>query len=481
MVIHDRHSIVLEMDNLGDEADAWANGHGLQMMTGTDEMCTHAPITVLPSPFDKNAFNLAKELALPFNRLVDSVARNTPWLYSTLENVTDDFTQRLMHISKSMEEEGISQKYYLGINRSDYMSHEGKALLQIELNTIASSFGCLSARVSEMHRFLLGRYSNNPALSSMYESEHLEGLRDSISERLPENCADKGISLALATAAKLQNAGKQSDATIAFVVQPGEKNSFDQRMLEYDLWTSHGVGVVRITMNDVALYGAIADGCLLVHGIHISVVYFRAGYTPSDYPTEIEWQGRSIIERSNAIKCPSIAYHLVGTKKVQQKLAVAGELEKFVTPGDSTMLRRSFAGLWSLDPTDIESSQDAIQLAIGDPSKYVVKPQREGGGNNFYGDQVKKALTTMKKEELAAYILMARIFPLEISSPLLRKGKVQLCKCVQELGVYGCFLGNGDDVVFNTQVGHLLRTKAVGVDEGGVATGFSCLDSPLLI
>jgi len=78
----------------------------------------------------------------------------------------------------------------------------------------------------------------------------------------------------------------------------------------------------------------------------------------------------------------------------------------------------------------------------------------------------------------------------EVDACLLRRGSVVRVKALQELGVYGTFLGNGqqenevgveDGVVFNQLAVHLLRTKATGVDEGGVATGFSCLDSPFLV
>ena len=40
---------------------------------------------------------------------------------------------------------------------------------------------------------------------------------------------------------------------------------------------------------------------------------------------------------------------------------------------------------------------------------------------------------------------------------------------------------NDDEIVFNRQQGHVLRTKMLGVDEGGVATGASALDSPYLV
>lgn len=33
-----------------------------------------------------------------------------------------------------------------------------------------------------------------------------------------------------------------------------------------------------------------------------------------------------------------------------------------------------------------------MELALREPGKFVLKPQREGGGNNLYGDEVADAL-----------------------------------------------------------------------------------------
>ncbi|KAG5232515.1 glutathione synthetase [Salix suchowensis] len=46
-----------------------------------------------------------------------------------------------------------------------------------------------------------------------------------------------------------------------------------------------------------------------------------AGYAPTDYRSEAEWRARALLEQSSAVKCPSISYHLAGTKKIQQELA----------------------------------------------------------------------------------------------------------------------------------------------------------------
>ena len=70
----------------------------------------------------------------------------------------------------------------------------------------------------------------------------------------------------------------------------------------------------------------------------------------TQYPTEREWDARLMIERSKAIKSPSIHYHLAGTKKVQQELALNGVLERFVKEEDKrSAIKSMFTGLYPLD------------------------------------------------------------------------------------------------------------------------------------
>lgn len=58
--------------------------------------------------------------------------------------------------------------------------------------------------------------------------------------------------------------------------------------------------------------------------------------------------------------------------------------------------------------------QADLQDAIEHPERYVLKPQLEGGGGNFYGDEVRDKLTKLSKEERAAHILMQKIQPLVV-------------------------------------------------------------------
>lgn len=50
-----------------------------------------------------------------------------------------------------------------------------------------------------------------------------------------------------------------------------------------------------------------------------------------------------------------------------------------------------------------------------------------------------------------------------------------------ELGIYGVYVGTTSHAILNEAVGHLLRTKLSSSNEGGVATGFAVLSSPLLV
>lgn len=53
-----------------------------------------------------------------------------------------------------------------------------------------------------------------------------------------------------------------------------------------------------------------------------------------------------------------------------------------------------FTGLYSLDFN--EEGEEAVKMALANPEKYVLKPQREGGGNNVYGTDIPNALKVSK-------------------------------------------------------------------------------------
>lgn len=469
-------------DEIIAKAKQWALLHGVQMKPQHDHHsvchCEYAPMTLFPSPLPVTVLQEAKALQPHYNRLMHRVACDPDFLEQCLKNVVkvDEFTKMLFDIYLETGREKAVQPMSLGLFRNDYMMDVKDScctihglpasldLRQIEFNTIASSFAGLSSGMWSVHRYTMKQ----------------AGIRCS-PEQLPENIPAYGLAVGLVKAWECYN---NADAVVYFVVQAVERNSVDQKWLERKM---HEIN------NDVHVeYGTLLyayehcqlteDRRLLLDGKEIAVIYYRDGYVPSHYPTHKERDARLMMEKSYAIKCPTVALQLAGCKKVQQELAVPGVLEKFLKDQNiCDSIRKTFAGQYTLDHT--EEGDRNVEMALADPKKFVLKPQREGGGNNIYGENVRSFLMGIKdSEERNAYIMMERIFPWPQKNYLLKEGKEPVLRdVISELGIYGVYLGTADKEIYNAEAGHVLRTKSNEDDEGGIVAGFATIDSPLLV
>lgn len=274
------------------------------------------------------------------------------------------------------------------------------------------------------------------------------------------------------------------DAAILFVIEDVTYNICDQRFHEFYIRQNYPhIKVIRKTLTEIHNKGKLgANKELIIDGTAASVVYFRAGYEPGHYHSQNEWDARLMLERSAAIKSPSIQYHLAGTKKVQQALAKPGMLKRFLSNDDEIKrVEDIFTGLYSLDKN--EGGDEAVKMVLANPEGYVMKPQREGGGNNIYGSDIPDVLLKMNETERSAYIIMERISPPISRSYMIRPGgdnPPKIVDMVSELGIFGAILGTKEKILYNHQVGHMLRTKISSANEGGVAAGLGALDSVFL-
>ena len=440
---------------------------------------THIPCTLLPTPFPRAAFHRLEAMAPIFNRLYQRVSREPAFLSDCLADIgrTDPFIGRLLSISQRVDREGHGQSLQLSINRSDYMLHAGDdgsfVPQQVELNTISAGLGSLSSRVANMHRFLVTR--------------HAPQYADPVN--LPPNPALDRIVRAMASAVSLYEAQQaalgfesgEGRAALLMVVQPGEWNIVDQQLLSHDLWRLHSIPTVRRTLAELAVEAVVDEGRRLsIGGQPIALAYFRAGYTPRDYPTDGEWEALYSIERSAAIKCPTVAYHLAGCKRVQQVLSDPAQLQRFLSPDEATVILPSFTGLWGLDPHEPHTPV-MVAAALADPTSYVLKPQREGGGNNLWGREMVDKLRSGSAEEVATYILMRRIRVPAATAAGVKRGELHSFRGCSEMGIFGLWLSDGDEVHLNESAGYLLRTKSVDNVEGGISAGAGFLDSAVLV
>jgi glutathione synthase len=440
------------------------------------------PVTLVGHPIKKRVFEQALEVGPLFGRLVHAVSQDHDYIRAALKNVSDPFTVRLLSIMNEVDKEGEKQHLAMGIHRSDYMIHRGEKLQQVEINTISSAFGALSHQMSSFHTHLIHQWGH---LKDGKASEHLNhGLlsRAALPNPSLAQIVDLFGSAVYQYCARVHKP-QRSKKTVAvlMIVQPGERNSIDQRWLQYAMESKHQIRLLRHCLSYVDTNATIeSNGTLVLDGFEIAVAYYRAGYTPNDYPTESQWNARIKVEKSLAIKCPNIAYHLVGTKKMQQVLALPNQVERFLTnPDESSAVRSCFAGLFSLDEGD-KGVDEVIKKALEHPHAYVMKPQREGGGNLLANEEMVEALKTMSPKRRSDYILMERIEPEAHRSILFRDSQYTITPCIAELGVYCLMLADQTDEIVNNSDGWLLRSKPESVEDGGVAAGRAFLDSPYL-
>ena len=229
------------------EAIAWAASHGLLMHaapSGEAEgeggggaaaasrapRLVHAPFSLFPAAYPAEQLTQASAVLAPlFGQLVDRVGRDVPWLSRTLKGAadSDDFTRQLLRLCAQIQREGEAQGARLAILRSDYMLHEplGAAegqLLQVELNTIASSFGALAARVGQLQSVLVQRH---PDVRRHVWRQAGSPSALSLPQRMPPSAAVSELAAAMARAHTLYEGDA---ASILFVVQPDEANALDQ-------------------------------------------------------------------------------------------------------------------------------------------------------------------------------------------------------------------------------------------------------------
>uniref|UniRef100_A0AAZ1Y663 Uncharacterized protein n=1 Tax=Oreochromis aureus TaxID=47969 RepID=A0AAZ1Y663_OREAU len=181
-------------------------------------------------------------------------------------------------------------------------------------------------------------------------------------------------------------------------------------------------------------------------------------------PRESFWDAHLLMERSRAVMGPDISAHLAGTKKVQQVDTGPGVLERFFPdqPQAVNIIHIYSSDLFLCGCVRLQGAErdKTVSMALAAAERFVLKPQREGGGTA--GEQ------TWRWKGCASY-----------GTKLLRPG-------------IGCWLfvmlafslfsyRQGKDMVINECVGHLLRTKNSGHSDGGVAAGVTVLHNPLLL
>lgn len=423
-----------------------------------DGSVTHLPCSLTPWKAPREFVRETEELTPLYTDLYHRVAQDDDFLHRELEStrVADEFVE---HLFRAMSKESTT-KPSLYLNRNDTMpavdAEGGVWPKQVEMNLMASALAEASSVVFRMHRFL---------------SQH-----DSL--RFRENWGGRGLAQALAEGYRKLNA----DGLILLLIPIGEVSVFDQRITEARLVEEHGLKTMRASLEELGEEGVIRGGDLFFRGKKVSIAYFRTGYGPHHYTRESAWTARELLEASSAVSVPSARTQLANTKLIQLVLSEVSALERFVDSETARRLARSCVAFTKLDrPYTDASGVEKLgrDHALANPDDWVLKPHREGGGNNFFGTNLVAELKSMSQEKADAYILMEKIRQQPFQSVRMVEGRPIPCTCFTELGFFGTAYYEGPQSVatFNRAQGYLLRTKDESMDEGLVLGGFSFLDT----
>ncbi len=418
-----------------------------------DGQLVHAPFSLTPYQLPSSLISQLQIHTQWSSLLFWKVAQNSDFLREILEPTekVDEFVRFLLSLIPKEKR----QDQQLLINRNDFLferKENGELQpLQVEFNTISASFAHLSGRVTALHQQL---QQENILKAAPLPHDAIAGFASGIKETI-------------------ENLGWQ-DAALLMLVQPKERNWFDQMGL-FAALSQRGVRVVRATLAEVHQKGKLKNGDLWVGPQRIGVVYFRAGYAPGDLPDEDSRSARRMLEASSAVLVPEASMQLAGTKKIQQVLAESGILSEFVPESVADQLMAYFAMMFGLEE-EVEG-RPAREFLAENAEQFVLKPQREGGGNNVYGAEIRDFLTSLPTSEDRAWIAMKRIEAETAESLLVVQEQAQSHQSISELGIFGLLRAQSDDLRINMPVGHLVRTKVSNVNEGGVVAGYACLNS----
>ena len=205
---------------IAEEAISWAFQHGLVVASGTETagQVFHAPIALYPTPFPRDVFEFAKEITPKFAELYDKVSEDDGFMRETLKEAAlndPEFTGRLWKIYEACGKRGNGRlDKELGILRTDYMLDTRSGIpLQVEVNTVSTSFMGLGSKVTLLHQHLAEYSKDNVNLKK---------------ENMPRNDSLNQAAKTLCEGWKCMN---YENASILMVVQEDETNIFDQRLI----------------------------------------------------------------------------------------------------------------------------------------------------------------------------------------------------------------------------------------------------------
>ena len=147
---------------------------------------------------------------------------------------------------------------------------------------------------------------------------------------------------------------------------------------------------------------------------------------------------------------------LINFKRMQVELSKLEVLKRYLNEDEAILLKELSGELY-----DFENEVEFEKLQkLANTNNYVLKSYREGGGNNYFGEEVAKKVEEFSKipGELEKYILQRKI-PSDIQDNVFianyRYIEVKECTC--EFSTFGSYAYKKDQLRFNGFGGRVVR------------------------
>ena len=429
-------------------------------------------ITLAPTPVSHAKINRLRELQPVLNRVLDKMSLDYDVVVSNLEGPaqSDELLRNLLEIYK--ETRGGTNPITVGLHRHDFMLHQDNR------NTSKAKY--------KLVEFNLAAVSLSPFTDGAYKYHQtvVNKLNLTSKENLKPATGQLAMGLKTGYDAYIQRYPSSKRPVVAMVYDDKSLyNYFDQQCLMNAI-EDFGIPTIRITIEEVTNKTKIDCNNKFIYNndVEVAILYLRVFYNPSHYPSPEVWEARRRMEVSDAISVPNVRHQIVNTKIFQMVLAQHKILSKYADKDDVDSLLDVFGEILPLT-LDKEGDENARQ-ALLHPGRFVMKPQRDGGGHNLWDREMVETLEKLKNNpERSRFILMRILKPPVLKNRFLRSGETvtDVVDTKSEIGLYSTYCIVDGTEVRNENAGILVRTKLSTTNEGGVAAGFSVIDSPFFV
>jgi len=422
------------------------------------------PVSFTSVPIPRATFDHLRALNKIQNHLWMKISSDTDFLLEQTKELEkdDEFVGQLTSLLRKVKDSKTAQTATLAITRNDFIADKSRQFLQVEFNMIAAGMGPIC---------------DNHAKTMYHMGKALEDAGVDESDFL---YADSDEFLAKAMESAWRYYGNQE--SIIVMICNREKSAYEQFSQSKNL-AERGIRLVRYSFEDLVQAADFDEetGIFKIFGREVALFYFREGFIPQHY-TDSAWAIREKIELSKSIKCPNVAQQIVNMKYYQYVINQQATWDRFGLGDHFETIRKFFCDLYLF--SDFNSEKSDMKNYIennGGYDSWVLKPQLEGGANNYFGDEIRHVVEESSLEHLQSCVLMRKIDSITRTNIHNKWNRIDVRDSIDEIGVFYFMLVDAAKVISEDHGSAIVRTKITGVNEGGITKNFAVINSLKMI